>query len=398
MKRGTYYLIAGVTALLVLAAFFLVQSAWFSSPVEGELRVGFIYENDESTPYTYNFALAQRVLESEYPDQVKVYSCSNVLADEAEEPLLDLIRKGCQLIFTNSDSDQVRAVAAQYPEVQFCQESYADTADQEIIDNYHTFNAKIFQGRYVSGIAAGMKIRQLLDEGALDPDQALVGFVASYPDTEALSACTAFLLGVRSVAPESRMLVKFTRMGSSYTHEKAAAKALIEKGCLVISQHTHTIGPAVACEEAAAEKSVYHVGCEQSMMDVAPTAALISTRINWAPYVLQAAQAVMRGRPIENAVDGETHGNDVSAGFERGWVEMLDLNTLVAAEGTQEKIAQAIDQFKKGNIEVFRGDYLGEDLDDPQKTYDLRQGYAENKYSSYPTYRYVLRDVITVVD
>lgn len=395
MKR--YNLTAAATALAVLALFAAANFTWGASPVKDVIKVGFLYENDESTPYTYNFALAQRALENQYPDRVETIVKSNVLATETEEPLREMARKGCAVIFTNTDSNQVMQAAKDFPAVQFCQESYADLSTADAPENYHTFNGKIYQGRYVSGIAAGMKLKEMLDAGEITADQALVGFVSSYPTAEAISGYTAFLLGVRSVAKDARMLVKYSHTGSSYSQEKACAKELIDMGCIVISQHTHTIGPAVACEEASESRKVFHVGYNQSMLDVAPTTALISTRVNWTPYVVQAVEAVLAGKRIEQAVDGDVRGNDVGAGFEKGWVEMLDLNTLIAAEGTQEQVNRAIAAFKKGSLDVFRGDYIGVDPENSTDVYDLSAGYMENQQSSAPTFHYVLRDVIAIV-
>ncbi len=396
MKR--YILTAAATALAVLLAFFTFHSIRAGKPVEGVMKVGFIYENDESTPYTYNFSLAQRALEHEYPERVEVLVKSNVISAEAEKPLREMAQMGCRVIFTNVDTKLAAQVAAEYPGTQFCQESYQDLPDTDLPENYHTFNGKIYQGRYVSGIAAGMKLRQLIDDGAIGADQALVGFVGATPSAEERSGYTAFLLGVRSVAPEARMIVKYTGTGSNYSREKACAKSLIEQGCVVIAQNTHTIGPAVACEDAAGSRPVYHVGYSQSMLDVAPATSLISTRINWTPYVVQAVGAVLDGKRIEERVDGDVHGRDVCAGFEKDWVEMLDLNQLIAAEGTQEKMDKAIEQFKKGRLEVFRGDYLGVNPDDEGDTYDLNQGYAENKDFSLPGFHYVLKDVILEIE
>ena len=113
--------------------------------------------------------------------------------------------------------------------------------------NYHTFKGEAYQGRYVSGIAAGMKIKQLISDGIITEDQALVGFVAAFSTPEVISGYTAFLLGARSVVPSTKMRVLYTGTWSSYALEKASAQQLIDDGCVIISQHTDTIGPAIAC-------------------------------------------------------------------------------------------------------------------------------------------------------
>ena len=361
------------------------------------LTIGFIYDNDESTPYTYNFSLAKDALEKKYGEQIEVYTCSNVMDEEMEEPLRELAEKGCDIIFFNGYSELVMQLAPEYPNIQFCQTSYMDMNGVSVPDNYHTFKGEAYQGRYVSGIAAGMKIKQMISEGTITEDQALVGFVAAFPTSEVISGYTAFILGVHSVAPSAEMRVIYTETWSSYALEKSAAQQLIDEGCVIISQHTDTIGPAIACEETPSSSKVYFVGYNQSMSEVAPGASLVTSRICWEPYVLSAVEAVMSEKPIETVVAGRIHGNDVSAGFERGWVEMIDLNHQVAAPGTQEAMDKEIDRFVKenGNF-VFHVNYTGVNPDKPSDTIELRNGYNENENTSYPLFNYIITDLITV--
>ena len=361
------------------------------------LTIGFIYDNDESTPYTYNFSLAKDALEKKYGEQIEVFTCSNVLDDEMEEPLREMAEKGCDIIFFNGYSELVMQLAPEYPNIQFCQTSYMDMSGVSVPDNYHTFKGEAYQGRYISGIAAGMKINQLISEGTITEDQALVGFVAAFPTSEVISGYTAFILGVHSVAPSAEMRVIYTETWSSYALEKRAAQQLIDEGCVIISQHTDTIGPAIACEETPSSSKVYFVGYNQSMSEVAPGASLVTSRICWEPYVLSAVEAVMSEKPIETVVAGRIHGNDVSAGFERGWVEMIDLNHQVAAPGTQEAMDKEIDRFVKenGNF-VFHVNYTGVNPDKPSDTIELRNGYNENENTSYPLFNYIITDLITI--
>ena len=242
-----------------------------------------------------------------------------------------------------------------------------------------------------------MKLRQLLDSGALLPQDALVGYVGANSTAEVISGYTAFLLGVRSVAPEATMRVRYTGSWSNFAAEKEQTRELIKEGCVVIAQHVNTTAPAVVCEEAAASGlTVYHVGYHQSMMDIAPSSSLTSVRTNWAPYAIQAVDAVLNDQVIENVVEAHAHGRDLSAGFENGWVELLELNKFIMAEGTQEKVNNAIENLKKGRIKVFSGNYTGVNPINPADTIDLNTGYTECQYSSNPSFGYVLRDCITV--
>ena len=397
MKR--VYIATALTCLVVAAAFIGCFRLLHLSGGKDHLKVGFIYDNDESTPYTYNFSLAKDAVEKKYGERVEILTCSNVLDEEMEEPLRELAEAGCDIIFFNGYSETVIELAPEYPDIQFCQTSYMDMSGRAVPENYHTFKGEAYQGRYVSGVAAGMKIRQMISNGTISEDQARVGFVAAFPSSEVISGYTAFLLGIRSLVPTAVMEVFYTETWSSYAQEKSAAEKLIGDGCVIISQHTDTIGPAIACEEAPRSAAVCFVGFNQSMSEVAPGVSLVTSRVCWEPYALAAVEAVMAGKQIESVVTGHIHGSDVSAGFEKGWIEMVDLNLQVAAPGTQEAMDGVIERFRKGEVGfVFQGDYLGVDPDDPSDTCDLNTAYIENENTSYPLFHYLLSDIITVVN
>ena len=395
MKKQFVLTVAVCAAVLIAAS--ILTGFWGTPQSAKVLKVGFIYSEDESTPYTANFVKAQRALEEEYGSRIEIMAKSNVLSRDSEQPIRDLIRDGVKIIFINMDTDIPVTLAWEFPEVQFCQASMPTISIEGTPENYHTFNGEIYQARYVSGIVAGMKLRQLLDSGALLPQDARVGYVGANSTAEVISGYTAFLLGVRSVAPEATMRVRYTGSWSNFAAEKEQTQELIREGCVVIAQHVNTSAPAVVCEEAVANgQTVYHIGYHQSMMDVAPSSSLLSVRTNWAPYAIQAVKAVMNNQVIENVVEAHAHGRDLSAGFEYGWVELLELNKFIAAEGTQEKIDNAVENMKKGRIKVFSGNYTGVNPINPADTIDLNMGYTENQYSSNPSFGYVLRDVITV--
>ena len=396
MKR--VYIATFLTCLSLLAIFLGCFKFFNITGKRDHLTIGFIYDNDESTPYTYNFSLAKDSLEKEYGDKITILTSSNALDEEIEEPLRELADQGCDIIFFNGYSNLVVKLAPEYPNIQFCQTSYMDMYGKTVPENYHTFKGEAYQGRYVSGIAAGMKLKQMIDEGIISADQALVGFVAAFPTSEVISGYTAFILGVRSIVPEAIMKVSYTNTWSSYAQEKKAAQKLVEKGCVIISQHTDTIGPAITCEEQTTEeRPLYFVGYNQSMSEVAPATSLITSRICWEPYILGAVDAVFSNKPIESRISGNIHGTDACAGYEQGWVEVEELNHQVAAPGTQEAMDKAIDQFKRGNVDfVYKGNLVGVNPEDPSDTYDLSQGYIENENTSYPLFHYILTDVVTV--
>lgn len=355
--------------------------------------VGFIYDNDESTPYSYNFFLAEEAVQKAYGDRVNTVMYSNVLEEDIGTPVDKLVGGGCDIIFTNCYGDML-SLAERYPNVQFCQVSNDPYPDDLARSNYHTFKGEVYQGRYVSGVVAGLKLREMIENRKITADQAKVGFVGAFPYPEVISGYTAFILGVRSVVPQATLRVKYTETWSSYTLEKACATELLDEGCVVISQHSDTVGPAIACEECYS-REVYHVAYNIDMTDVAPNTSLVGTRINWSPYVLGAVRAVMEGKSIENTVEGRVHPkNDMSAGFENDWVKLTKTNEKLLPSGVQQEIDEVIAELNDGSRLVFSGDYLGVNPADPNDTIDLRNGFVENEDSSIPTFHYILQDVV----
>ena len=396
MKRKTVITI--LTASLFIAFFAFKHFVLISnSSNEVVLKVGFVYDGDESIPYTNSFIRAQHTVEERFGSKVQILSRKNINPDDVDDVLDELVEKGCSLIFTNSYSNAIIAKehAMKYPEVQFCQASGDNGTEEPFVKNYHTFMGEIYEGRYVSGIVAGLKLKELIEKGIIREDQAKIGYIGAYPYPQIISGFTAFLLGARSVVPTATMTVTYTYTWSSFSEEKACAKHLIDEGCIIISQHSDTIGPAVACEESF-EKNVFHVGYNQSMIDIAPMTSLVSTRINWTPYITGAVNAVLNKRSIEKSIKGHIHGNDIGAGFDLGWVQMLEVNSIIAATGTEAAVEKAIQAFKKGKINVYEGNYTGINPYDEDDVYDLRKGFKENATSSAPSFCYILKDVITV--
>ncbi len=397
MKRSIIAVVIG--ALLVIAASYGIN-ALTNSDDKDHVRVGIVYVGDAAAAYTTNFMHGVNAVEYEYGDKVEVISKFNV-PEGGERPAFDeLIEAKCDIIFSTSYGygETAKKLAAEHPEIEFCQISCSNANVAPILSNYHNAMGEIHEGRYVSGVVAGMKLKQLLDDGAIAPEQTKVGYVAAYPMAEVISGYTAFLLGVRSVVPDATMLLVYTNSWSNYTLEKEAAERLISEGCAIISQHSDTEGVAFACENANNSVPVYCVTYNAAMMDIAPDAYLTGCRIDWEPYMAAAVGAVFDGRKIESCVRGNVHKNDVSAGFDRGWVSMLHLNEREAAPGTAERVEELIKDFKKGRITVFKGNYVGVDPFNPEASYDLNRGYTESEKSSAPSFHYVLQDIIKVIE
>ena len=396
MKR--IYIITFITAILSVVAIVGINTALFSEDKDKTIKVGFMYVGDASTAYTNNFMKAQKAVEEAYGNQVIAVAKYNVSEGLEDKYFQELIDEKCDIIFATSFgyADAAKRFAQMYPDVEIVMATGTNANDEPKLNNYHTFMGEIYQGRYTAGVAAGMKIKELIDSGIIDESQAKVGYVGAYPYAEVISGYTAFILGVRSVVPQAHMIVKYTNSWSNYALEKRYAKELIDEGCVIISQHSDTAGPAVACEQTDASTPVYLVSYNQSMADIAPTTYLTGSKINWSYYMIGAVGAVLGGRNIENTVDGRAYGNDMMAGFEKNWIEMLDINEVVAAPGTKQRVESVCDEFRKGQVHVFFGDYTGVSVNDKNDTCNLNDEYIENYRSSAPTFNYILNKIITI--
>ena len=395
-KNLIWVIIAVVLCIIGFYSYHYLQA--YFTPEQKDVKIGLILDGDESTPYSRNFIRAVESLTSEYGDRVSSIIRCNVPYDDVEKVLRELAGSGCDIIFTNSFeySEHVKTIAAEYPSVQFCQATGNNAGTNPVLPNYHTFMGEIYEGRYIAGMVAGLKLQELINDGLVAPDEAYIGYVAAYPCAEVISGYTAFILGARQTCSTAVMRVKYSYTWTGYMKEKELAGQLIDEGCIIISQHSDTIGPAVMCENSDSDHPVFHVGYNQDMIDVAPTTSLVGTRINWTPYISDAVRAVMNDRKIEEVVKGHVHGNDVGAGFERGWVEMLELNPAIAPAGGQELIDQTLESFIAGRVHVFSGEYYGYDPDNPSDTISLRIEYIENRDSSAPAFHYILRNIIII--
>ena len=310
------------------------------------VKVGLICIGDENDQgYTYNFirgkeaateALAAKGINVDWAVKWNIGEDSG-----CEDANIDLADEGCDLIINNSFGFEpfMLKVAPDYPEIEFIactnQASWGDS-----LENTHNAFANIYEGRYLAGVVAGMKLQQMIDEGTISADQAVIGYVGAFSFAEVISGFTSYFLGARSVCPSVTMKVQFVGSWSDATEEANAASALADMGCVMISQHSDNTTPATTAQS----KGVFHTGYNNDMISVAPEASLIGTRIDWAPYFEYAIEAV---------ANGESFDQDWCHGMDEGAVVMTDLNEAIAAPGTAEKLAEVEEQIRSGKLQVF---------------------------------------------
>ncbi len=308
-----------------------------------KVKVGLICLHDENSTYDNNFIQALKDTQAKLglkDDQVLIKT--NIPEDDkcltAAQELADA---GCNIIFADSfgHEDFIMQAAQEFPNVQFCHATgtHAKTAN---IKNFHNAFASIYEGRYLAGIAAGMKLNEMIKDGKIKAEEAKIGYVGAYDYAEVVSGFTSFFLGARSVCESATMKVTYTKSWFDIALEREAALSLINDGCVLISQHADSEGAPKACEEKKVPNIAYNI----DTTSMGPNTAIISSKINWSPYYELAITAVAKG---------EEFAADWCGTLATGSVQLTKLNETVAAEGTQKALDEATAKLEKGEIKVF---------------------------------------------
>ena len=336
-------LIAMLVALVLCVSLFSVTAFADNDKVDN-VKIGFIFLHDEQSTYDLNFMNAAReacealgLVENEsYFFKVGIPE-----GQECYETALDLVDEGCNIVFADSfgHEDYLIQAAKECPDVQFCHAT-GTKAHTEGLDNYHNAFASIYEGRYLAGIAAGLKLNEMIESGKITAEQAKIGYVGAFTYAEVISGYTSFFLGARSVCPSATMEVTFTGSWYDLALETEGAQKLIDDGCVLISQHADSMGAPSTCEA----NGVPNVSYNGSTITAGPNTYIISSRINWAPYFNYIITSVAAGE----AIDADWTGTIAT-----GSVELAELNEAVAAEGTAEAIEAAIAAFAAGELHVF---------------------------------------------
>ena len=307
---------------------------------QAKIKAGFIFLHDENSTYDLNFINGMKeaceALGIEYISKTNIPE-----GQECYDAAMDLVDNGCGIIFADSfgHEDFMIQAAKESPNVQFCHAT-GTKAHTEGLKNYHNAFASIYEGRFLAGVAAGMKLNEMIESGKITADKAKIGYVGAFTYAEVISGYTSFFLGARSVCPSATMEVTFTGSWYDETKEKEGATKLIDDNCVLISQHADSMGAPTACENAG----IPNVSYNGSTKSVAPKTFIVSSRIDWAPYFKYA---------IECARDGKAIEADWTGTIKTGSVKLTDVNTDVAAAGTVEKLAEIQKKLEDGSLEVF---------------------------------------------
>jgi len=362
------------------------------------IKVGFIYLHDANSTYDRNFMdgakAACEKLGVEYLEKTPIPE-----GNECYEAAVDFVNQGCSLVFADSFGHEefMLQAAEEYPDVEFCHAT-GTMAHTEKLDNFHNAFASIYEGRYLAGIAAGMKLNEMIEAGEFKAEEAKIGYVGAYTYAEVISGYTSFFLGARSVCPTATMEVQFTGSWYDETAEKNAAETLISRGCKLISQHADSMGAPTACEDAG----VPDVSYNGSTVEACPNTFIVSSRINWEPYFEYIINCVKNGEKIDT---------DWTGTIATGSVVLTDVNEQAAAEGTVEAIAEAKAKLEAGEIEVFDtstftvdGKTLESYLADVDKDADFTAdteviedgAFKESKYRSAPYFDVMIDGIETL--
>lgn len=369
-----------------------------------DFKIGVICLHDETSTYDLNFINAiegaQKALGLS-DDQVIIIK--NVPeGNECLDAAKDLVDQGCKVIFADSfghESFMIQA-AKTYPEVMFCHAT-GTKAHTENLPNYFNAFASIYEGRYLAGVAAGLKLNELKEAGKLKGDAPKMGYVGAFPYAEVISGYTAFYLGAKSVCPNVVMDVTFTGQWYDVTAEQQAAEKLINvQKCDLISQHADSMGAPGACESAGIPNVSYNGSTETAC----PNTFIISSRIDWQPYFELIIKAVKDN-------DGKIPV-DYTGTLSTGSVALTAIGKKAPAAGTQAKLDEVKAKLESGEIKVFDtnaftvggekittfmadvddlGDYQGD-------TEAVKDGYFhESEYRSAPYFTLEI-DGITLLD
>ena len=332
-----------LSLILVLAMVLALGVMFTSCGDEDEFKLGVILLHDEDSTYDKNFieAVERAKTQLGLKDSQVIYKRNIPESNACYEAAADLVDLGCDLIFADSFGHETFMIKAanEFKNVQFCHAT-GTMAHTEGLDNFHNAFASIYEGRYLAGVAAGLKLNEMIADGEITAEEAKMGYVGAFTYAEVISGYTSFYLGAKSVCPTVTMDVQFTGSWYNENFERDAATALINSGCVLISQHADSMGAPTVCET----KKVPNVSYNGSTVANCPETFIISSKIDWTPYFVYICESVMN----DTAIDTDWTGT-----LQTGSVALSDINTTAAAANTAATLEAVKAELIAGTRHVF---------------------------------------------
>ena len=333
-------------AALMIAGICMAFGSCSKSDDNGSFKIGVILLHDEKSTYDLNFINGVKKAASDLglKDSQVIFKRNIKESNDCYVAASELVDDGCSLIFADSfgHEDFIIKAAKEFPNVQFCHAT-GTKAHTENLANYHNAFASIYEGRYLAGVAAGLKLNEMIANNEFTAEEAKIGYVGAFTYAEVISGYTSFYLGAKSVCPTVTMDVQFTGSWYDETAEKNTALALINNGCKLISGHADSMGAPTACEE----KGVPNVAYNGSTVAQCPNTFIVSSRIDWAPYFKYICEQVMNGQKIDT---------DWTGTLKTGSVALTEINDKAAAKDTAAKLEEVKTKLINGEIKVFDTD------------------------------------------
>ena len=311
------------------------------------LKIGLIVSGNEEDPYiATHIGGVDSLTESSDLKAEQIIKKVGVTEDNCYKTAIELVNEGCNLIFAAGSNleDYIVQAATEKENVQFCVAKGVQAATTDL-ENLHSYSIAESESRYVSGIVAGMKINDMINNGEIPEGNVKIGYVGSTSNTENTSSYTAFYLGVKSVCQGVSLEVQYSGLENSENLERIAANALIANGCVLIAQHSYTNGAAETCEK----NNIYFVGNMKSVTDKAPNFAITSPSTNWNSCYSYAVSCIIKGEklPVE-----------WSKGYEADSCAITEINENAFAskekfEETKSKVLEAEKSLKEKKLKVF---------------------------------------------
>ena len=335
-------------AALMLAG--LCMAFGSCSKTDDSFKIGVILLHDEKSTYDLNFINGVKAAAKELglKDSQIIFKRNIKESNDCYVAASELVDEGCSVVFADSfgHEDYIIKAAKEFKNVQFCHATGTKAHTTTDAPNFHNAFASIYEGRYLAGVAAGLKLNEMIENGTeikgvkVTADNAKIGYVGAFTYAEVISGYTSFYLGAKSVCPTVTMDVQFTGSWYDETAEKNTALSLIEGGCKLISGHADSMGAPTACEE----QGVPNIAYNGSTVDKCPNTFIVSSRIDWAPYFKYICEQAMAGKTIDT---------DWTGTLNTGSVALTDINEKVAAKGTKAKLDEVKAKLISGEIKVF---------------------------------------------